>query len=153
MGIAFHEGSRPDSAEYYYKLAIEHSPDLSKTYVNLAVLYDSQGKTTAALGKLEEAIDVNPRDLLALCHAALTHFQIKHYDRAAEYISRAMEIDPDHPQPHFYQAIFFWESGIYREAVKEWEKVIELDPEGMLAGKAKENIMMVQNAMRNAGDR
>jgi len=152
LGVAFHESAEPDSAEYYYLQAIEVSPDLSKAYVNLAVLYDDQGKTTAALGKFEEAIAVNPEDLLALSHAALMHFQINHYSRASDYISRAIAADPDHPQPHFYLAIFFWESGMYREAVREWSMVVDLDPESQLAKRARENITLVQNAMRNAGD-
>lgn len=152
LGVAFHESSKPDSAEYYYLQAIEVSPDLSKAYVNLAVLYDDQGKKTAALGKFEEAIAVNPEDLLALSHAALMHFQIKHYSRGYDYISRAIAADPDNPQPHFYLAIFFWESGMYREATREWQMVVDLDPESQLAKKAKENITLVQNAMRNASN-
>lgn len=152
LGIAFHESAEPDSAEYYYLQAIEVSPDLSKAYVNLAVLYDDQGKTTAALGKFEEAIAINPEDLLALSHAALMHFQIKHYSRASDYISRAIAVDPDHSQPHFYLAIFFWESGMYREAVREWQMVLDLDPGSQLAMRAGENITLIQNAMRNAGN-
>jgi tetratricopeptide (TPR) repeat protein len=152
LGVAFHESSEPDSAEYYYLQAIEASPDLSKAYVNLAVLYDDQGKKTEALGKFEEAIAINPEDLLALSHAALMNFQIKQHGRASDYISRAIATDPEHPQPHFYLAIFFWESGMYREAVREWQMVVDLDPDSRLAMRARENITLVQNAMRNAVD-
>ena len=151
LGVAFHESEEPDSAETYYLKAIEASPDLSKAYVNLAVLYDDQGRKTAALAKFDEAIAINPDDLLALAHAALMHFQMKHYDRSSDYISRAIAVDPSHPQPHFYLAIFFWESGMYREAMREWQTVVDLDPESALARSAKKNITLVQNAMRNAG--
>lgn len=150
LGVAFHEAGEPDSAEFYYLKAIEDSPDLSKAYVNLAVLYDGQGKKTMALSKFEEAIAINPKDLLALSHAALMHFQLTHYSRARDFIKRAINIDPSHPQPHFYLAIFFWESGMYREAMREWQTVVDLDPESQLAESAKENITLVQNAMRNA---
>jgi tetratricopeptide (TPR) repeat protein len=152
LGVAFHEIAEPDSAESYYMKALETSPDLSKAYVNLAVLYDGQGKKAEALGKFEQAISANPEDLLALSHAALMHFQFNRYDRASEYISRALATDPSDPQPHFYLAIFFWESGMYREAMREWQTVVDLDPDGQLARSARENITLVQNAMRNAGD-
>ncbi len=151
LAVAFHESAAPDSAEFYYLKAIESSPDLSKAYVNLAVLYDDQGKKTHALAKFEEAIAVNPEDLLALSHASLMNFQMGNFSRASDYISRAIAADPDHPQPHYYLAIYFWESGIYREALREWQLVVDLDPEGQLAGRARENITLVQNAMRNAG--
>ena len=152
LGIAFHESSKPDSAEYYYQQAIEVSPDLSKAYVNLAVLYDDQGKSAEALGKFEEAISVNPKDLLALSHAAMMNFQIGNYGKASNYISRANAADPDHPQPHSYLAIFFWESGMYREALREWQMVVDLDQESQQARRAREHITLVQNAMRNAGN-
>ena len=152
LGVAFHESSESDSAEYYYQQAIEVSPDMSKAYVNLAVLYDDQGKKTEALGKFEEAIAVNPEDLLALSHAALMNFQINQHGRAYDYISRAIATDPEHPQPHFYLAIFFWESGMYRDAVREWQMVVDLDPDSQLAQQATEHITLVQNAMRNAID-
>ncbi len=152
LAVAFHESAEPDSAEFYYLRAIDLSPDMSKAYVNLAVLYDDQGEKTAALAKFEEAISVNPKDILALSHAALMHFQIGNNGRASDYITRAIASDPDHPQPHYYLAIFFWESGIYREALREWQLVVDLDPESQLAGRAKENITLVQNAMRNARD-
>ena len=152
LGVAFHESAEPDSAEYYYLSAIEAAPGMSKAYVNLAVLYDGRGKKTKALLKFEEAISINPDDLLALSHAALMHFQMKHFSRAIEYVSRAMEVDPSHPQPHFYLAVFFWESGVYREALREWQMVVDLDPESQLAASAKKQITLVQNAMRNAGN-
>ena len=151
LAVAFHESASPDSAEFYYLEAIESSPGLSKAYVNLAVLYDDQGKETAALNKFEEAIAINPEDVLALSHASLMHFQIGNLDQASEYIRRAIAADPDHPQPHYYLAIFFWENGVYREALREWQMVVDLDPEGQLAARARQNITLVQNAMRNAG--
>ncbi len=150
LGVAFHEIGEPDSAEVYYLKAIESSPDLSKAYVNLAVLFDEQGRKTAALAKFDQAIAINPDDLLALSHAAMMHFRLKHYDRSSDYIRRALAVDASSPQPHFYLAIFFWESGMYREAIREWQTVVDLDPESALAESAKKNITLVQNAMRNA---
>ncbi len=151
LGVAFHEADEPDSAETYYLKAIEASPDLSKAYVNLAVLYDGRGRKTAALAKFDEAVAINPEDLLALSHASLMHFQMKHYERSSDYIRRAIAVDPSHPQPHFYLAIFFWESGMYREAIREWQTVMDLDPNSALAASSSKNITLVQNAMRNAG--
>jgi hypothetical protein len=36
---------------------------------------------------------------------------------------------------------------MYREAIREWEAVIEAEPEGFLARKARENIMLLQKVL------
>ena len=69
------------------------------------------------------------------------------YETAIEYLTKALKINPGHPQPHFYLAIFFWDSLMYQEAINEWEMVIKLAPEDYLAQKAKENIAMVKKAI------
>ena len=153
LGLAFHESDMPDSAEHYYKRAIEASPELSKAHVNLGVLYDTRGDASLALSEFQIALAIDPDDILALSHAAFLQFLLGRHVKAYEYISRAVELAPENPQPHFYLAIFFWESGIYREALSEWERVIELAPESGLADRARENITLMQNALRGAADR
>jgi tetratricopeptide (TPR) repeat protein len=152
LGVAFHESGSPDSAAYYYKRAIRSSPGLSKVHVNLGVLYDGMGNASLALNEFLIALSIDPNDILALSHAAFTQFLLKRHDKADEYISKALELAPDAAQPHFYLAIFFWENGIYREALREWEKVIELEPESGLADRARENIVLMQNAIKGSGD-
>jgi tetratricopeptide (TPR) repeat protein len=151
LGVSFHESSNPDSALWYYGKAAETDKKFSKAYVNMGVVYDEKGLQANALEMFEMAAEIDPSDLLAHAHAAFIRFQspapYKDYDKAWEHLSRALEIDPDHPQPRFYLAIFFWESKMYREALTEWEKVIEVDPSGYLAGKARENIIILQKAL------
>ena len=153
LGVAFHENDTPDSAEYYYRKAIDSSPELSKAHVNLGVLYDTRGDASLALSEFQIALAIDPDDILALSHAAFLQFLMGRHGKADEYISQAIELDPESPQPHLYMAIFFWESGIYREALLEWERVIELAPESGLADRARENITLMQNALRGAADR
>jgi tetratricopeptide (TPR) repeat protein len=147
LGVAFHELSRADSAIHFYERAVARDSLYTKAYVNMGVLYDDQGRIAKALHMFEEALRKNENDLLAYAHAAFIRFHLKDYATAWRYLDRALAIDPAHPQPHFYMAVFFWESGIYREAQREWERVVELDPDGYLAVKARENITQVQNVM------
>ncbi len=147
LGLAFHESDNPDSATHYYLRAASESDGFAKAYVNIGVLYDEQGRSAQALEMFEKAIEINPDDLLAHAHAAFIRFLFKDYATAWNYLSRALEIDPDDPQSHFYLAIFFWESMMYQEALIEWERVITLDPGGLLARKARENVIRLQKAL------
>jgi tetratricopeptide (TPR) repeat protein len=151
LGVAFHESANPDSALWYYGKAARTDTQLSKAYVNMGVVYDEKGLQANALEMFEMAASINPSDVLAHAHAAFIRFlspePLGDDDKAWEHLSRALEIDPNHPQPHFYLAIFFWESRMYREALLEWERVIDIDPDGYLAGKARENIIILQKAL------
>ncbi len=147
LGVAYHEAERPDSALRYYGRAAELSPGFSKAYVNMGVLFDGQNNRNEALRMFERAVEVNPDDLLAHAHAAYTLFGAGEYEAADTHIAKALAIDSLDPQPHFYLAIFFWESGMFKESLAEWEKVVACAPGSDLAEKATENIAALQQAL------
>jgi len=147
LGVAFQEGERPDSALYYYAKAAALSPHLSKAYVNMGVLFDGQNRRDEALRMFEKAAEANPNDILAHAHAAYALFDAGEYEAADAHLSKAFAIDSLDPQPHYYLAIFFWESGMFRESLVEWEKVVSCAPGSDLAGKARENIAILQQAL------
>jgi tetratricopeptide (TPR) repeat protein len=147
LGVAYYDEERPESALYYYAKAAEISPRLSKAYVNMGVIFDGQKRRDEALGMFEKAVEANPNDLLAHAHAAYALFDAGQYELAAAHLSRALAIDSLDPQPHYYLAIFFWESGMFKESLVEWEKVVALAPGSDLAVKARENITILQEAL------
>jgi len=149
MALAFHESSALDSAIAYYKETVKKDTRHFKAYVNLGVLYDDLGKPTEAEMYFHSAVSVKPDDVLANSHLAFILFQRKDYEMAWKHLSKALETGPRNPQPVFYLAIFFFESKMYREALVEWEKVVELDPGGYLASRARENIAMLQSALNS----
>jgi tetratricopeptide (TPR) repeat protein len=147
LGVAFHEGERPDSALYYYAKAAALSPRFSKAYVNMGVIFDGQNRRGEALRMFEKAVEANPDDLLAHAHAAYALFDAGEYEAAEAHLSKAFAIDSLDAQPHFYLAIFFWESGMFGESLVEWEKVVVYAPGSDLAEKARENIAILQQAL------
>jgi tetratricopeptide (TPR) repeat protein len=150
LAVAFHELGESDSALAYYDETIRVEPDHFKSYVNRGVLLDDAGNVAAAVASFLTAVEISPDDVLAHSHLAFLLLEKESYQHSWMHLSKALDIDPEHPQPRFYLAIFFWEAGIYREAIREWERVIELEPEGFLAGKARENIVMLQRIMNES---
>jgi Tfp pilus assembly protein PilF len=150
LGVAFQDDEKPDSALVYYRKAVEHSPQMSKAYVNMGVLLDSQNRPREALQMFETAAKMNPRDVLAHAHAAAIMLDESDYENAWAHLEKALAIDSLNPQPHFYLAIFFWESGMLRESLVEWETVVSLAPGSYLAQKAEENITLIQRALTSA---
>lgn len=145
--VAFHELEQPDSALFYYQETIVADPGNFKAHVNMGVLLDDLGRDGAAIKAFVTALGINPDDVLALSHLAFLFHGRNDHRSAWRNLSRALEIDPAHPQSRFYLAIFFWEARMYREAIREWEAVIEAEPEGFLAARARENIVRLQKAI------
>lgn len=151
LGVAFYDAERSDSAMFYYAKAAELDSHLSKAYVNMGVILDGQHRSREAIEMFDKAAEANPLDVLAHAHAADLLFSAGEYEAAWSRLSRALAIDSLHPQPHFYLGIFFWESGMFRESLVEWERVVELAPASRLAGKARENIAVLQDALWGPG--
>lgn len=147
LAVAFHEQGSLDSALTYYDRAIGADPGHFKAYVNRGVLLDDRGDYRSAIQSFAAATAINPDDVLAHSHLAFLLHEKGDHQAAWRYLSRALEIDPEHPQARFYLAIFFWEARIYREAIREWEAVIAAEPEGFLAQKARDNILLLQKAL------
>ncbi len=150
LGVAFQEGGELDSALYYYGRAVEIDSTLSKAYVNMGVLWDGRRRSDRALELFEKAIEIRPDDLLAHAHAAYLLIGRKDWEGAWKHLDRALAIDPLDPQPHFYFAIFFWECGMYRESLAEWERVVALSPGSPIALQAEKNIELIQRALTEA---
>ncbi len=150
LGVAFHETGEGDSALHYYGRSLDLDPSLSKAYVNMGVLWDGRGGFERALELFDRAIEINPEDLLAHTHAALALLEHKRYEESWKYLDRALGIAPRDPQPRFILAIYFWECGMFREALAEWETVIELVPGTALAAQAEKNIALLQRALSEA---
>ncbi len=147
--VAYHELGRTDSALHYYDRAIAIDPGDFKSHVNKGVLYDDEGDYAGAIKSFATAVTLNPEDVLAHSHLAFLLHQNGDHRAAWNHLHAALEIDPGHPQPHFYLAIFFWEAKIYREAMREWEMVMGLEPDGFLAVKARDNIVILQKALES----
>jgi tetratricopeptide (TPR) repeat protein len=150
--VAFHELGVTDSALHYYDRAIEAEPDHFKSHVNKGVLYDDGGDYANAIKSFATAATINPEDVLAHAHLAFLLHQNGDHRAAWVHLDQALKLDPEHAQPRFYLAVFFWEARIYREAIREWERVIELEPGGFLAAKARDNIVMLQKALESPSE-
>ncbi|MCK4550246.1 MAG: tetratricopeptide repeat protein [Candidatus Krumholzibacteria bacterium] len=147
--VAFHELGRIDSALHYYDRVIAIDPNNFKSHVNKGVLYDDEGDYASAIKSFATAATLNPDDVLAHSHLAFLLHQNGDHRAAWDHLHSALVIDPAHPQPHFYLAVFFWEAKIFREAMREWETVMDLEPDGFLAVKARDNIVMLQKALES----
>ncbi len=133
-----------DSAVVEYKRAIDRDSTYSKAYVNMGLAYEAGGKKPDARRVLQQAVAVNPNDVLAHCHLGQLEQSYGNYAEAVKLYQRALALDPNSAQAHYNLGLAFAENRVFREAMIEWEKVMALDPGGELGRTAAENVRMIK---------
>ena len=98
------------------------------------------GHPPAAAEHLEGALELNPRDAVALDYLALIRFQQQRYAAALELYRRAVELNPDNAQTHanIGAALYYLER--IDEAVRSLEHALSLDPTLKMARDARDGI-------------
>ena len=61
----------------------------------------------------------------------------------------ALHLDPNNVEAHFNMGVAFADAQIFDEAVTEWQRVIELDPDGTAAQVCRDNIQMINEFSYN----
>jgi len=146
MGNAFYSMEALDSAIVYYGEAIKADSTYVKAWVNLGLAYDGSHEVSAAQRAFEEALAIAPDDVLALCHLGFTYFNRGRVEQAIDYYMQALRIDPESAQAHYNLGLAFADAHIFQEALREWEKVMELD-DGQLGKTAAENVNLIHTYM------
>lgn len=146
MGNAFYGMEQLDSAVAHYTIAVKLDGDYAKAYVNMGIAYDAMGQFRMARANYARAIEINPRDVLAYCHLGFNYSRHEPA-KAIEYYMKALEIDPESAQARYNLGLAFAEAKIFNEALIEWKRVIELDPDGELGKIAAENVKLIETYM------
>jgi cytochrome c-type biogenesis protein CcmH/NrfG len=58
-----------------------------------------------------------------------------------------MQLDPKNQLSYYLLGVSFADAGIYREAIREWEKVIAIDPKSEAGETAAENIEVLRDLL------
>jgi serine/threonine-protein kinase len=100
LALAIHAlyGANWMSAARRAEEAVRCNPALSDAHWALGFLHCAASRTEEGLGMLELALRVEPRNLMALWDAAYVVAFGRHAARAAEYLDKADQIHPNHPE-------------------------------------------------------
>lgn len=133
-----------DSAVTSYQRAIALDSTYSRAYVNMGLAYDAATKPAQARAAYRHAIAVNPRDVLAYCHLGYMEEQAGNTAGGVELYEKALAIDPKSAQAHYNLGLAFAQARVFKEALTEWDQVVQLDPGGDLGKSAAENVKIIR---------
>jgi tetratricopeptide (TPR) repeat protein len=113
------------------------------TYEALKNLYYS-GKVKPSLNKIIPALEEDPKDLELTLLACQVLERTKDYDRLSIYADRVIELSPEISDGYYYKGVALqFVKGKEQEALKNFSKALELDPENLLCLKSKATAHML----------
>src|SRR6185312_2161099 len=124
-------------AEQELVAALDAVPTYAEATLALATLRRLTGQPRDAVGLL---VDLLQRDSYNFdAHIALgeTLIELNRAPDAATAFRRVLAFDPDHAGATFYDGVILAGLKRYREAIARWQRVIELEPAGEYARRAR----------------
>ncbi|MCK6611514.1 MAG: tetratricopeptide repeat protein [Bacteroidia bacterium] len=142
---------QPDFNEAAYKLAdlyflvkehqksidlftalIKKDPGNARPYHGLGLNYKDMKDTLRAIYHFQTAVENDPKDLESVLYCA-NLYAGKGNPLALEYYQSALKIKPKSTDALFGRAYFFQQKKLYVQALKDYRKVIDIEPENYRA--------------------
>ena len=130
LGTVFHIQKDFLKAEQYFREALEKDPKAYSPLVNL-------GGTLLALGRFEQALEINqlavaarPMDALANAQLGLSYVNLREDDKAVGYLMRTKQLDPQHFSfPQLALADIYQRQKKGELALQELREFVKLHPD------------------------
>ncbi|NLM46363.1 MAG: tetratricopeptide repeat protein [Firmicutes bacterium] len=152
-----------------YEKDLKKTPDsedllkqLGDAYLNLGILYSitsgyenkAEDTFVKALEPYAKVLEKDPDNVDLRVDRAVAAFYGNKFSEAEAEFKKAIETAPEHARAHYNYGVFlYYGQGKTEEAVKEWEKVVELNPAGeeKMVDQAKQMIEKATEAEKEAG--
>ena len=99
------------------------------TWNALGTVLATAGRVPEALSAFENALRVDPKNVIAYQNIGLTHVQHAHPGEAVAAFEKAFSIDDRLPRAWNGLGIALEQLGRHREALDSWQRAVRLDPE------------------------
>lgn len=147
LGNALYDQGRRQEAQVSFEKALSLKPDYLKAMTNLGVVLNESGKSEEALRYFDTALAQAPKDVTVICNKGQALYALRRYPEAIDLYRSAMALDGSSQLPHYLLGVAFADAGIYREAIAEWEKVVQANPKSETASTALEGIKVLQTLL------
>jgi tetratricopeptide (TPR) repeat protein len=140
-------------AEQELVAALDAVPTYAEATLELATLRRLTGQQPQAVGLL---VDLLQRDSYNFdAHIALgeTLIEIKRPADAATAFRRVLAFDPDHAGATFYDGVLLAGQKRFKEAIERWQRVVELEPAGEYARRARREMRTAEDLLTVFGSR
>lgn len=144
LGVMYLDRDRPVEAVRVLLKANRLKPNQPKSIINLGAALDAVGQPDQAQDQYRAALKLVPGDSVAMCRLASSLYSQGKHGESMEILRETISKKPDAYCAYFTLGVAFADAGIYRDAVRMWQKVVDLAPTSPEAVSAKESIEVLE---------
>ncbi len=120
----------------------------SISYNNRGGHYYNIGDDDKAIKEFKKALKIDPRCCLAHNNLGLIYYaKKKMYDEALAHFRKVLEIDPAYPNLHFNLGNVYMKMDKINDAIREYKKEIEINPQNINVKEMLEEIKQQKNSL------
>jgi TolB-like protein/Tfp pilus assembly protein PilF len=113
-------------AETEFKRALQLDPSSATAHAWYGDFLIRSGRLEDAQPELKRALELDPLSLRINTTAGLQHYYFRQYEPAIQQFKKALDLDPNFaPAQHALEAAYA-QSGMYREAIEERQRILTL---------------------------
>jgi TolB-like protein/Tfp pilus assembly protein PilF len=113
-------------AEREFKRALSLSPNYAEAHHWYAIYLANMARHDEADAEARRAVELDPLSLLINMTPALNFYVAREYDQALEQLQKVLEMEPNFLAARSVRGGVLAQKGMYKEAIVEYEKVLEL---------------------------
>ena len=140
-------------AEAELLAALDAVPTYAEATLELAMLCRLTGRHTDAVSLLVDLLQRDPYSFDGLIGLGETLIELSRGTDAATAFRRVLTFDPDHVGAIFYDGVLLASQKRYREAIAQWDRVVDLEPAGEYARRARREARTAADLLKVFGDR
>ncbi|MDY6934435.1 MAG: tetratricopeptide repeat protein [Spirochaetota bacterium] len=99
---------------------------IALTYIG--IIYDDRGDYNKAIEYYTRALKYDDKNPIVYRNMAIAYRHKRDLDMAGQIIRKGLDVDPEDINNQILAGNIYFEQGRYREAIHQYEKAIELDP-------------------------
>ena len=131
--------------------ALSLQPDLPEAgalHGTMGLAAQKLGQSKVAAGYFKRALEIHPRDAIALDQLAKLRFGQQRYEEALGLYQKLVEVNPDHAQHHANLGVTLYHLDRPDDALRSFERALALNPDLAMANTGLEE---VRNILRPRG--
>lgn len=138
-------------AEEYLKNAIEIKPNHVGSNLLLVSVYEKSNKLDEAIEKAKENIEIYPNSADLLVDLGRIYYSLDRFDDAEEYIRKGLSFNPNYANALYLLGLTLDKKGKKEEALSEFEKIKENNPDNELLNQIISNLKSGKEALSEIG--
>jgi Tfp pilus assembly protein PilF/peroxiredoxin len=121
-------GRMAESAEMWFKKAIEADPNFVLPHISLGRFYQQRGDKVLAGAQYKEALAKEPNQVIALCESALLLFDDNRLTEGQALLESALKADESYTPCYYYAGFAYGRQDKLDQALKMFDEAERINP-------------------------